>query len=172
MRRRFPTGLKVFLIIASVFLTIYGILFIQVARAVSWKVHDDLTDKQKSEFSEMAQMPGMAPSVERYGIKGWQDAEYLIETYRYDSVDALCDSLPDGCRDSIKQTLATVTPISSKDVKGKRIKRYDISYGLPLVSDDEMEEETYTYTLGAFRDYYIYEYSDGTYRFAADVAIP
>lgn len=171
MRRRFPTGLKVFLIIASVFLTFYGIMFIQVARAVSWKAHEDLTDKQKSEFSEMALMPGLAPSVERYGIKGWQDAEYLIETYRYDSVDALCDSLPDGCRDSIVQTLATVTPVSSKDVQGKHIKRYDISYGLPLVSDDEAEEESYSYTY-AFRDYYIYEYSDGTYRFAADVAIP
>ena len=172
MRRRFPTGLKVFLIIASVFLTFYGILFIQVARAVSWKVHDGLTDKQKSEFSEMALMPGLAPSVERYGIKGWQDAEYLIETYRYDSVEALCDSLPVGCRDSIVKSIETGTPTTAKDVKGKRIKRYDISYGLPLVSDDELEEETYSYTFGAFRDYYIYEYSDGTYRFAADVAIP
>ena len=99
MRRRFPTGLKVFLIIASVFITFYGILFIQVLRAVSWKAHEDLTDKQKTDFSEMALMPGLAPSVERYGIKGWQDAEYLIETYRYDSVDAMCDALPDGCRE-------------------------------------------------------------------------
>ena len=172
MRRRFPTGLKVFLIIASVFLTFYGFLFIQVARAVSWKVHEDLTDKQKTEFGEMARMPGLAPSVERYGIKGWQDAEYLIETYRYDSVDALCDSLPVGCRDSIVKSIETGTPTTAKDVKGKRIKRYDVSYGLPMVSDDELEEETYSYTFGAFRDYYIYEYSDGTYRFAADVAIP
>ena len=125
MRRRFPTGLKVFLIIASVFLTFYGFLFIQVARAVSWKVHEDLTDKQKTEFGEMARMPGLAPSVERYGIKGWQDAEYLIETYRYDSVDAMCGSLPDGCRDSIEKSLETGTPTSAKDVKGKRIKRYD-----------------------------------------------
>ena len=171
MRRRFPTGLKVFLIIASVFLTIYGILFIQVARAVSWKAHEDLTDKQKSDFSEMALMPGLAPSVERYGIKGWQDAEYLIETYRYDSVDALCDALPNGCSESIRKTLETGTPTNEKDVKGKHIKRYDVSYGLPLVSDDEAEEEHYAYTY-AFRDYYIYEYSDGTYRFAADVAIP
>ena len=65
MRRRFPIGLKIFLIIASVFLTFYGIMFIQVARAVSWKVHDNLTDKQKTEFSEMALMPAMAPSIER-----------------------------------------------------------------------------------------------------------
>ena len=171
MRRRFPTGLKVFLIIASVFITFYGILFIQVARAVSWKAHEDLTDKQKTEFSEMALMPGLAPSVERYGIKGWQDAEYLIETYRYDSVDAMCDAMPDGYRDSIEKTLATGTSTSSKDVKGKHIKRYDISYGLPLVSDDGTDDEFHSYTY-AFRDYYIYEYPDGTYRFAADVAIP
>ena len=77
-----------------------------------------------------------------------------------------------GCRDSIEKSLEAGTPTSAKDVKGKRIKRYDISYGLPLVSDDKLKEETYTYTFGAFYDYYIYEYSDGTYRFAADVAIP
>ena len=171
MRRRFPTGLKVFLIIASVFLTIYGFLFIQVARAVTWKVHDDLTDKQKSDFSEMARMPGMASAIERYGIKGWQDAEYLIETYRYDSVDALCNAMPVGCSDSIRKTLETGTPTSEKDAAGKRMKRYDVAYGLPLISDDQAEEEHYAYTY-AFRDYYIYEYSDGTYRFAADVAIP
>ena len=172
MKRRFPTGLKVFLIIASVFITIYGFFFIQIARALSWKVHDDLTDKKKSEFSEMALMPGLAPSIERYGIKGWQDAEYLIETYKYDSVDAMCDALPEGCRDSVVKTLEETTPAGSKDANGKRIKRYDVTYGLPLISDDQMEEETHSYTLGAFRDYYIYEYSDGTYRFAVDVAIP
>ena len=172
MRRRFPTGLKVFLIIASVFLTIYGFLFIQVARAVTWKVHDDLTDKQKSDFSEMARMPGMASAIERYGIKGWQDAEYLIETYRYDSVDALCNAMPDGCSDSIRKTLETGTPTSEKDAAGKRMKRYDVAYGLPLISDDEAREMLTVYEYGAFHDYYIYEYSDGTYRFAADVAIP
>ena len=172
MRRRFPIGLKIFLIIASVFLTFYGILFIQVARAVSWKVNDNLTDKQKTEFSQMALMPGMAPSVERYGIKGWQDAEYLIETYRYDSVDALCDALPDGCRECVETTLAAGASTTSKDAEGKRIKRYDVAYGLPLVSDEQAREEFDAYEYGAFRDYYIYEYSDGTYRFAADVAIP
>ena len=172
MRRRFPIGLKIFLIIASVFLTFYGIMFIQVARAVSWKVHDNLTDKQKTEFGEMALMPAMAPSIERYGIKGWQDAEYLIETYRYDSVDALCDAMPDGCRESIEKTLATGTFTYTKDAGGKRIKRYDVGYGLPLISDDQAREQLDVYEYGAFRDYYIYEYSDGTYRFAADVAIP
>ena len=172
MRRRFPIGLKIFLIIASVFLTFYGIMFIQVARAVSWKVHDNLTDKQKTEFSEMALMPAMAPSIERYGIKGWQDAEYLIETYRYDGVDALCDAMPEGCRESIEKTLATGTFTYTKDAGGKRIKRYDVGYGLPLISDDEARETLNVYEYGAFRDYYVYEYSDGTYRFAADVAIP
>lgn len=170
MKRRFPTGLKVFLIIASVVVSIWAFWLISIGRALSWDVHENLTAEQKIDYSKRAMMPELADCVERYGVRGLMDAEYMIETYRYDSVDAMCDALPEGSREGIEGTLANATPTDSKDIKGKRVKLYHIEYGLPLLPEDQVEEKYYVYTYNAFQHYYIYEYGDGTYRFAADVA--
>jgi hypothetical protein len=129
-----------------------------------------MTDEEKIDFSNRALYPALADCLERRADRGLRDAEYLIETYRYSSVEEMCGALPAGCRDAVEYTLENATPVEGKDMKGVKIKLYNIEYALPLLDKNTAPEKYKVYTYNAFHDYFIYEYEDGSYRFAATIS--
>lgn len=103
--------------------------------------------------------------IERYGVRGFVDADCQIETVTFNSMNNLTSAMPflECYKDS---------PVSSgKDIKGKKAKVYELdtvrlfnsrSSVLPLSFDlVEKDSEKEYWTL----EYIIFEYSDGTCRF-------
>ena len=170
MKKGFLIGLGIFLTIALTFGALIFMFIFNYVNAFKWEVHEPMTAEQQKEYGYKALYPELASCFERYGVKGMRDAEYLVETFRYNSLDEMYEALPEGCRDSIGLTLQDTAPEDSEDVKGAPVKRYRISSGLPLLDEDTIPEEYEFYTYGVFHDYYVYEYEDGTYRFATVIS--
>ena len=170
MKKGFLIGLGIFLTIALTFGALVFMFIRNYVNAFKWSVHKTMTVEEKDRFSNMALYPELADCLERCADRGMRDAEYLIETYRYNSVEEMCEALPDGCRDTVERTLKEVEPAIGKDMKDTPVRLYKIEYGLPLRDGDTIDEKYKVYTYNAFHDYYLYEYDDGTYRFAATIS--
>lgn len=170
MKKGFAIGFGIFLTIALMFGALIFMFIRGYVNAVKWDVHETMTAEEKDRFSNMALYPALADCLERRADRGMRDAEYLIETYRYGSVEEMCAALPAGCKDSVEMTLEEAVPEIGKDMKGTPVKLYKIMYGLPLLDKNTAPDEYKVYTYNAFHDYYVYEYEDGTYRFAAVIS--
>ena len=110
MKKGFLIGLGIFLTIALTFGALVFMFIRNYVNAFKWSVHKTMTAEEKDSFSNMALYPELADCLERCADRGMRDAEYLIETYRYNSVEEMCEALPDGCRDTVERTLEEVEP--------------------------------------------------------------
>lgn len=170
MKKGFAIGFGIFGAIALLFGALIFLFIRGYVNAFKWEVHEPMTAEQQDKFSNMALFPELAPCFERYGVRGMRDAEYLVESYQYGSLDEMYEALPGECRDPIEVILHDIAPEVREDVKGTPVKRYQISSGLPLRDEDTAPEKYKVYTYAAFHDYYVYEYEDGTYRFATVIS--
>ena len=170
MKKGFAIGFGIFGTITLLFGVLIFMFIRGYVRASNGDVYESMTAEQKEEYSYKALYPDLAPCFERYAKKGLRDAVYVVETYQYGSLDEMYEALPEECRDSIETTLKDIDPEDGEDIKGTHVKRYEISYGLPLLDKDTIPEEYEFYTYGVFQDYYVYEYEDGTYRFATVIS--
>ncbi len=133
-----------------------------------WELKTEMTDDKKDLFSNVALLPGLAPCIERYAERGFRDASYMIETYRYENAEKMYEALPEGCREGIDKALES-TPAMAKDISGESVSLYEIRTGLPLIPEDQIDAKYKNKYIGAFKSYYVIGYSDGTYRFAVQI---
>ncbi len=169
MKKGFAIGLGIFLSIGLLFGALIFMFIRNYVNAFKWDVHETMTMEEKEDFSYRALYPGLADCLERSADKGMRDAEYLIETYKYNSVEEMCEAVP-GCTEAVTYTLENITPEQSEDMKGVSVKRYAVAGFLPLLDKDSAPDKYKVYTYNAFHDYFIYEYEDGTYRFASTIS--
>ena len=170
MKKGFAIGLGIFLAIGLLFGALIFMFIRNYVNAFKWDVHETMTMEEKEDFSYRALYPELADCLERRADKGMRDAEYLIETYQYSSVEEMCEALPGSCTEAVTYTLENVTPEQSEDMKGVSVMRYRVEGSLPLLDNDSAPDEYKVYTYNAFHHYYIYEYEDGTYRFASTIS--
>lgn len=168
MKKGFVIGLT---IVGSICVLMAAYVIITIANylnADKWELHRNIPDDRKDLYSNVALMPELSGSLDRYGIRGIRDFEYMVETKSYDSVDAMCADLPEGCNEGITKALEQ-TPHHALDIDGHEVAQYVIESGLPLVDKDSIDEKYKNAYTGAFISYYVLKYSDGTYRFAVDI---
>ena len=170
MKKGFAIGLGIFATISLLFGALIFMFIRSYVNAFKWSVHKTMTMEEKEDYSNRALFPELAGSLERYGKRGMRDSEYMIETYRYDSLEEMYEDLPAGCEDAIEYTIENIEPTVSEDISGTAITCYQIGYVLPIRDKDTISEEYEVYTYNAFHDYYVYKYEDGTYRFAAKIS--
>lgn len=170
MKKGFAIGFGIFGMIALLFGALIFMFIRGYVNAFKWEVHEPMTAEQQDKYSNMALFPELAPCFERYGVKGMRDAEYQVESYKYNSLDEMYEALPEGCEEAIEYTFENAEPTASEDITGTAVTCYQIDYVLPLLDEDTIPEEYEFYTYGAFHDYYVFEYEDGTYRFATVIS--
>ena len=147
---------------------VFVLLAIQLSNALNWSVHNEPGPSDLERLSTVALMPDLYGSIEVYADRGWRDTEYMVETFSYDSLEKLYENLPDGCSYAISYSVDNnfYDPESVQDVYGNEVTAYVLdSDNLPLI-DEDTPGLKYN-VLGYFRNYYLFEYPDGTYRFAA-----
>lgn len=164
---------KGFIIASCIILThvlIFGTYALHFKNQMSWHVHEPMTAEQKTDYAYKSLMPGTADIFERYADRGMRDSEYMVESRPFESIDEMIAALPEGCEESIRKTLKEVEPEQARDIKGTEVSRYAVKYELPLASKEELGQKYEYYTYGCRTGYYILQYENGTYRFAADIA--
>ena len=167
MKTRIPS----ILVILAIPVIIISLFIFGVGSLVNWKVKAASDDADKASLANQALMPGMADYVERYGMRGFQDVDLQVETCKFSSLDELYAALPSGSENAISNALSS-EPVSTSDVKGKAVKQYTVDSLRPCESTKtslhtdvgRIEEDSQTYDWRW--EYYVYEYYDGTYRFA------
>ena len=169
MKKGFAIGLGIFATIGLLFGAIIFMFIRGYVNASKWSVHETMTMEEKDDYSNRALFPELADSLERLGKRGARDVEYMVETYQYDSLEEMYAALPSGCEVAIEYTLENANPTASEDITGTAVTRYEIEYVLPVRDKNTVPEEYEVYTYNAFHHYYVYEYEDGTYRFAANI---
>lgn len=157
--------IRAYLIFFLILAAIIGFALFSIAWITTFHVHKNLSYNEKTQYANYALMPDIANYIERYGVRGFMDADCQIETVTFNSINNLTSAMPflECYKDS---------PVSSgKDIKGKKAKVYELdtvrlfnsrSSVLPLSFDlvEKGSEKEY-WTL----EYSIFEYSDGTCRF-------
>lgn len=166
MKKGFWIGL---IIVAAIFFLAGGYIFITISNylnADKWEVHDPIPDDRRKFYANTALMPELADDFERFAIKGIRDFDYMVETYSFSGTDEMYEKLPEGCEKGISDALSGGAYESAKDLKGKAVSMYEITSDLPLLAEDEINKDDGGSLTGAFVNYYVLEYPDGTYRFA------
>lgn len=152
--------LKKLVIVISVLFALYVVFcMLFIYGVTAWHV-SKITPENKREYAEYAFLPGIEDALERFATRGMQDVESQLESHAYKSLDELCDALPEGYRQAIRDAVENSSPVSEKDVKGKEAEAYLIAGDLPIVRDESDEGISYER-----RSYYVYKYKNGKYRF-------
>ena len=152
-----------------IFLLLLGYYFYNVDRCIKadlkWNDQTDMSAVDKERWSYYVAFPEAEHCFEYYSVRGVVDPRYMIETRAYQSVEEMCDDLPEGCEDAISSALLS-EPKEEEDTRGVDIKQYKVENDrLPLISNDEIERKYDAYAVAGWREYYVNEYEDGTYRF-------
>lgn len=152
--------------IIIVIIMVFGLYFamqilmvLMFAGTTRWHVRK-ISSAERQNYAEYAFLPGIDDALERFATRGWQDVESQLETYAYKSLDELCDALPEGCGPAVRNALMSSTPTEETDVKGKTAQAYLITDDLPIKRDETDEQVRYER-----RNYYVYKYKNGKYRF-------
>lgn len=167
MKKGFIIGLAIFSGITLLTAGAVGTFYMHFKNQMSWHIHEPMTEEQQVKLSSMALLPSVGSELERYADRGMRDSEYQAETYLYDDVDDMINSLPGDFRDSIEMAFEN-EPELSEDIAGNEVKVYYVPQ-LPLASEGDLDEKYEYYFYGVFQYYYILEYPDGTYRFAVNI---
>ena len=152
-----------------IFLLLLGYTFYNVGRFINadlkWNDQTDMSAVDKERWSYYVAFPEAEHCFEYYAIRGVVDPKYMIETRAYRSVEEMCDDLPEGCEAAISQALRSGSK-DEEDIRGVDIKQYKVeNAGLPLISNEEIARKYDAYAVAGWREYYVNEYEDGTYRF-------
>ena len=162
-----------------------------------FRVYTNLSAKTRSQMADLARYRGIEEYIERYGERGPLDIDYQIETCTFSSIGDLGRALPGnsvaepvdaeleeivfgtasyGSQPKpvntvtwIEKQFAETEPRNGRDLKGKKVKIYELKSYSPIDhmsydSDRAYDPEDYWVWT-----YSVYEYPDGTYRFAANV---
>ncbi len=169
MKKGFIIGFSIFAALVAMF-GVICFLFIRSFKTVDqWTVYGDLTGEQKEKYSYMALLPEFGDSIDRYGIRGFRDAIYQVESPVYANSDEMIGALPESWSGALIQALENDTPEDSRDVEYYAVKCYAITEGLPLIEEKDVPDEYKHNIIGCFWDYMILEYPDGTCRFAVEI---
>ncbi len=133
----------------------------------NWDVHKKMTDYEKESLSNRLMIPDCADTFECYGVTGMRDPKYEVESFAYADLDKLCEALPEGYRSIIRDTVEKSSPESARDIMNKKVTRYAVNEGLPLITEDDLDEKYKGQSQFCMREYYVYAYPDGTYRMAS-----
>ena len=162
-----------------------------------FRVYTNLSAKTRSKVADLARYRGIEDYIERYGERGPLDIDYQIETCTFTSlgdmgralpgnsvaepVDAELEDLVFGTVSSrsqskpvntvtwIEKQFAETEPRDGRDLKGKKVKIYELKSYSPIDhmsydSDRAYDPEDYWVW-----NYSVFEYPDGTYRFVVNV---
>ena len=162
-----------------------------------FRVRKDLSPETKHQMATLAKCSGMEDYIERYGERGPMDIDYQIETCSFESltdlsnaiageskttaVDAEIDKILFGSSSSGNQSapvpleswiirgFSKATPRNGRDLKGKKVKIYEVDSYSP--QNDKTYQTDGSYQQEYYWDwtYSVYEYRDGTYRFVVNV---
>lgn len=167
MKKGVIIGISIF---AAIFLLFGALIFIFVRNYLDmdkWDVHNTLTDHERESLSYRVLMPEAADSFVSYGARGFRDPEYQVETAVYGSVEDLCNAMPESTRDGIKNAVANSDPKEGEDIRYGKVTLYEVTEGVPMITEDEVIDEYKALSIGCFREYYVIGYPDGTFRFVA-----
>lgn len=160
------TAIAVFVLIMAALMTAF---FVHLSRQLAWQVHEPMTGTEQRQLACMALMPSIADILERYAERGLRDSEYLAESRAFGGIGELTAALPAGSEIGIGETLKEGIPERTEDIKGTAVTRYEISWALPQATKEELPSKYEYYTYGCFIHYYLLEYDDGSWRFAAEI---
>lgn len=118
---------------------------------------------------EIALLPGLAGLVDRQGSK---DGYSVYETRRYRSVEALCEAMPEGYVDAILRTLRAGTQKEATDIKNVKVQSYEITEGLPFVSEQDIYGGYVKAAKLASKQVNVLRYANGGLRFQLMVSYP
>ena len=152
-----------------IFALLLGYTFYNVGRFVKsdlkWNDQSDMSAVDKERWSYYVALPEAEHCFEYYAIRGLYDPKYMVETRAYTSIEKMCEDLPEGCEDAISKAILS-EPKEEEDIRGVDVKQYKVENDLlPLISIEEIERKYDAYAVGGWREYYVNEYEDGTYRF-------
>lgn len=125
-----------------------------------WQVHE-ITPQVRAYYAEHEILPGLADTYERDATRGVQDVEGQRETYVYNSLEELCNAMPEVCAAAIRKALNESEPKDAKDIKGKKVKAYpvdpaDLQVSIPDETNSHHHDSIY---------FYVFKYKNGKYRF-------
>ena len=166
MKKGFIIGLSIFLGIFALIAAVVIMFYVHLSNQMKWSVHEPMDRAQQVELSSMALIPDVADQFIRYGDRGLRDSEYMAESYLYEDLDDMLASLPADYAPCIKDALKEGYA-QDFDIKGEPVKRYEI-HVLPQATREELDPKYEYYFYGTFHHYYVLQYDDGTYRFAAE----
>ncbi len=141
--------------IGTVFLL--GAFFIGCMR---WQVHE-VTPEDRVHFAEHDYLPELADIYECYGLQGFQEPVCQRESYAYQSIDDLCNAMPDVCAAAVRKALTETEPWTTKDIKRKKVNAYTVDPADLQVTIEDRKETHHTQTT----HFYVFEYKNGEYRF-------
>lgn len=163
MKKGFAIGLGIFIAVAVLAVAVWTIAnYINVSR---WDIHRSMSTSEQDKLSNLGLMPDIAGELEYYAVMGARDPSYLSGTRCYDSVDAMCEALPEGYGEVLSGVIEEGVYEKTNDVFGAPVSKYPINKDLPVITEDEVDKQYYSQALGAFRGYYILLYEDGSCRF-------
>ena len=175
---------------------VFGIILFVVFSMAQFRVRTNLSESDKNALGNLAHDSRMAPCIERYGERDPLDIDYQIETCTFSSLNDLCSAVSDQATvdvsNEIDQVLGVTsssdnkpsvnsynhkienavingTPKPGRDLDGKKVNIYEISYYSPNTGDGnsgvdpDSQEYYWTWT------YSVLEYPDGTYRYVVNV---
>ena len=151
---------KVLIVVAVLFLSIVLIFGIQIANYINKQREIDT-----NYYAAEACMPQFAYVSDRYGMINYNGStHYAFETKKYSSIEKLCEALPAGCGQAVKDAVNNGAGENAKDIKDKFVVRYEVSKeDLPLVKKDPHNDTDFHYC--------VLEYPNNTYRFALIIEI-
>lgn len=151
---------KVLIVVAVLFLSFVLFFGVQIANFINKMEESDTVL-----HAEEACMPQYAYVSDRYGMINYHGSTYYaFETKKYSSIDKLCQALPAGCEQAVKNAVNNGAGEDAKDIKDKYIVRYEVSQDeLPLVKKDPNNDTDFHFC--------VYVYPNNTYRFALIIEI-
>jgi len=119
---------------------LYVIIFIFTAclllPSMFWDFSKDLTAEDKAEYAQMASLPEIADSIERYGTKGFFEKSRRIETVSFRSLDELCAIMSADMQKIIRSTVERETDVNGKIPSTCRISEDDFPAEIKEANDD------------------------------------
>lgn len=160
---------KVFLIVLGILAVVHGLAFAGIYYIVSFKGHKNLSYETKQSFANEALMPELAGSIERYGVAGFVDPECQIETYKYNSLDDLCNAIP-----KVRELLPSAPVEQGRDIDGKKGSVSKLESIRPFNNKTSNFADLSLIDEDSMRMYYTWNYSvivypDGSCRFVINV---
>ena len=159
------------IIILTVIIFLVSIYFSFISYTSDFSVHTDITAEDQKYYASVVLMPDLSDQIERFGIRNMRNLiekwkRVSIETTKYKNLEELCNALPEGCSDPIRNAIASGQCTYGRDLEKESVKWYTIEQGLPLIGSLNPDPEVQQQRSKITKIYYqVYEYGDGAYRF-------